>query len=84
MRCAHCNKLIQRAAAAVETVHRKAGSSWSTTEHYGPKCAEKLGLVKKSHKTKPVNYKSKVKGDFLKSTLEVQDGQEELFEDVVA
>jgi len=82
MRCAHCNKLIQRAAAAVETVHRKAGSSWSTTEHYGPKCAAMLGLIIKSHKTKPVNYKRNVKGVFSKSTLEVQDGQESLFEDV--
>ena len=56
--------------------------TFTTVENYGPKCAAKLGLIGKSHKTKPVNYKRNVKGVFSKSTLEVQDGQESLFEDV--
>ena len=85
MRCAHCHKPISRAAATVTTTSRAcAGMTWTTTENFGPKCAAKLGLVGKSHETKYTHYTRKVQGVFSKSTLEVQDGQESLFEDVAS
>lgn len=81
MRCANCHKLINRAAATVTTTSKAcAGMTFTKTENYGPKCAAKLGLDGKSCETKYTHYTRKVKDVFSKSTLEVQDGQEELFE----
>lgn len=83
MRCAHCHKPINRAAATVTTTNKAFSAfAWTVVETYGPKCAAKLGLIGKSHETKYTHYTRKVKGAFLNRTLEVQDGQESLFEDV--
>lgn len=77
MRCYHCHRYIRKA------YYTQGGKT------YGPECGRKLGLDKAAADTSmkyfhnPVT-KHKAKGAISNRTLEVQDGQVELFEGLTA
>jgi len=71
MRCYACHRQIKQA------YYEQAGKT------YGPTCGKRLDLKHAKLWSNPVT-KHKFKGVFSKSTLEVQDGQQVLFEGLVA
>lgn len=82
MRCACCNKYMRKAAMTVRKPWiTLGGMSGIDVLNYGPKCAQRLGLiqvVQRKAKTQPMAIKRK--GAISNRTLEVQDGQIQLFE----
>ena len=76
MRCACCGRAINPANAY--TVHTKAtGVNYSSIDHYGPVCAQRLGLVSKAptRTRKPSRF-----AIFSKTApVRVDDGQIDIF-----
>ena len=76
MRCACCHRKINPANAVAHTdVVRRNGWSMSTTSHYGPVCAQRLGFVAPAPKRKPGNFS--IFGP--RTAVRVDDGQSDLF-----
>ncbi len=85
MRCYACHKPIKKAALTVRKNWTTGGISGVDVMVYGPKCAERLGLIPaRVRKPQQWDFEHKAKRHLKCQLAQVQDGQQVLFEGLVA